>query len=204
MSSTAPIAGNTPAPDGTPAQPAGAELTESTLDSTRIYEGKLLKINVDRVRLPDGGQSTREYVVHPGAVCIIALLPDGRVVLERQFRYPHRRAFIELPAGKIDPGEHPLATAQRELKEETGYTATQWRHLTTIHPLIAYSDERIEIYLATGLSLQQRQLDAGEFLEVFAVAPVEALEWVREGKITDVKTVIGLFWLDQIARGEWT
>ncbi len=203
VSSTAPIAGNIPAPDGTPAQPAGADLTESTLDSTRIYEGKLLKINVDRVRLPDGSQSAREYVVHPGAVCIIALLADGRVVLERQFRYPHHRAFIELPAGKIDPGEDPLATAQRELKEETGYEAAQWRHITTIHPLIAYSDEHIEIYLATGLTLKERQLDAGEFLEVFAAAPSDALGWVREGKITDVKTVIGLFWLGQIARGEW-
>ena len=203
MSGTGLSAANIPVPDSTPAQPAGADLTESMIDSTRIYQGKLLKINVDRVRLPDGSQSAREYVVHPGAVCIIALLADGRVVLERQFRYPHHRAFIELPAGKIDPGEDPLATAQRELKEETGYEAAQWRHITTIHPLIAYSDEHIEIYLATGLTLKQRQLDAGEFLEVFALAPSDALGWVREGKITDVKTVIGLFWLDQIGRGGW-
>ncbi len=204
LSTAALTAGDIPAPGSTPAQPAGADLTESVLDSTRIYDGKLLKINVDRVRLPDGSQSAREYVVHPGAVCIIALLPDGRVVLERQFRYPHHRAFIELPAGKIDPGEDPLATAKRELQEETGYQAAQWRHITTIHPLIAYSDEQIDIYLATGLTLNERQLDPGEFLEVFAAAPSDALGWVREGKITDVKTVIGLFWLDQIARGEWT
>lgn len=204
MSTAALTAGGIPAPGSTPAQPAGADLTESTLGSTRIYDGKLLKINVDRVRLPDGSLSAREYVVHPGAVCIIALLPDGRVVLERQFRYPHHRAFIELPAGKIDPGEDPLATAKRELQEETGYQAAQWRHITTIHPLIAYSDEQIDIYLATGLTLKARQLDPGEFLEVFAAAPSDALGWVREGKITDVKTVIGLFWLDQIARGEWT
>lgn len=204
MSGTALASGNITVPASTPAQPAGADLTEATLDSIRIYEGKLLKINVDRVRLPDGSQSAREYVVHPGAVCIIALLPDGRVVLERQFRYPHHRAFIELPAGKIDPAEDPLATAQRELKEETGYHAAHWRHITTIHPLIAYSDEHIEMYLATGLTLNERQLDAGEFLEVFAVAPGDALGWVREGKITDVKTVIGLFWLDQIVRGAWT
>lgn len=204
MSTAALTAGDIPAPGSTPAQPAGADLTESTLGSIRIYDGKLLKINVDRVRLPDGSLSAREYVVHPGAVCIIALLADGRVVLERQFRYPHHRAFIELPAGKIDPCEDPLATAKRELQEETGYEAAQWRHITTIHPLIAYSDEQIDIYLATGLTLKERQLDAGEFLEVFAAAPAEALGWVREGKITDVKTVIGLFWLDQIARGEWT
>lgn len=204
VSTAALTAGDIPAPASTPAQPAGADLTESTLGSIRIYDGKLLKINVDRVRLPDGSLSAREYVVHPGAVCIIALLADGRVVLERQFRYPHHRAFIELPAGKIDPCEDPLATAKRELQEETGYEAAQWRHITTIHPLIAYSDEQIDIYLATGLTLKERQLDAGEFLEVFAAAPAEALGWVREGKITDVKTVIGLFWLDQIARGEWT
>ena len=180
-----------------------SDLTETTLDSTRVYEGRLLKINKDRVRLPDGGESTREYVVHPGAVTIIALLPDGQLVLERQFRYPHRREFIELPAGKIDAGEDPLATAQRELKEETGYSASEWRHITTIHPLIAYSDERIEIYLAKGLTLAERKLDPGEFLEVFTAMPAEALGWVRAGKITDVKTIIGLFWLDRIARGEW-
>lgn len=180
-----------------------ADLSELTLDSTRVYEGRLLKVNQDRVRLPGGGESTREYVVHPGAVAIIALLPDGQLVLERQFRYPHRRTFIELPAGKIDPGEDPVAAAQRELKEETGYAAKEWRHVTTIHPLIAYSDERIEIYLANALTLSERKLDHGEFLEVFTATPAEALAWVREGKITDVKTIIGLFWLDKIAHGEW-
>ena len=182
---------------------SSADLTEATLDSTRVYEGRLLKINKDRVRLPDGAESTREYTVHPGAVAIIALLPDGKLVLERQFRYPLRRTFIELPAGKIDPGEDPLATAQRELKEETGYTANLWRHVTTIHPVISYSDERIEIYLAQELTLAGRKLDPGEFLEVFTATPAEALTWVREGKITDVKTTIGLFWLDKTARGEW-
>ncbi len=180
-----------------------SDLTETTLDSTRVFEGRLLKVNKDRVRLPDGSESTREYVEHPGAVAIIALLPDGRLVLERQFRYPHRRTFIELPAGKIDPGEDPLATAQREFREETGYSATTWRHLTTIHPLIAYSDERIELYCAQGLTLAARKLDSGEFLEVFTATPAEALAWIREGKITDVKTIIGLFWFDKIARGEW-
>ena len=182
---------------------SNADLTETTLDSRRVYEGRLLKINKDRVRLPDGSESTREYTVHPGAVAIIALLPDGKLVLERQFRYPLRRTFIELPAGKIDPGEDPLVTAQRELKEETGYTAKLWRHITTIHPVISYSDEHIEIYLAQELTLAGRELDPGEFLEVFTASPAEALTWVREGKITDVKTIIGLLWLDQIARGGW-
>ena len=179
------------------------DLTEHTLDSKRVLEGKLLKINVDRVRLPDGSETTREYVVHPGAVAIIPLLPDGRVVMERQYRYPHKRHFIEFPAGKIDPGEDPLATAKRELKEETGYTAEDWRHLTTIHPLIAYSNEHIELFVARKMRATKSQLDAGEFLEVLEVNPIEALQWVRDGKITDVKTVIGLFWLEKLQRGEW-
>jgi len=134
---------------------------------------------------------------------VIPLLADGRVVMERQYRYPLRREFIEFPAGKIDPGEDPLATAKRELREETGYEAQEWTHLTTIHPLIAYSDERIEVFAARKLNLLAPSLEAGEFLEVFAANPIEALRWVREGRVTDVKTVIGLFWLEKLQRGEW-
>lgn len=179
------------------------DLTESPIDSTRVFEGRLLKVNTDKVRLPDGGVSTREYVVHPGAVMIIAILDDQRVVMERQYRYPLRREFIEFPAGKIDAGEDPLATAKRELLEETGYWATDWTHLGPIHPLIAYSTEAIEMYVARGLTLSKPKLDAGEFLEVFAADPAEALDWVRTGKVTDVKTIIGLFWLEKMRRGEW-
>ena len=180
-----------------------ADFTEHKLDSKRVYEGKLLKINADRVKLSDGGESTREYVVHPGAVMVIPLLPDGRVVMERQFRYPHHKHFIEFPAGKIDPGEEIATTAARELKEETGYIAEEWRHIATIHPLIAYSDEHIELFVARKLRQVERKLDPGEFLEVMEVNPVEAMQWLRDGKITDVKTVIGLFWLDKLQRGEW-
>ncbi len=179
-------------------------LTESFIDGELVYDGKLLKVRKDRVRLPNGGEATREYFRHPGAVVIIPLLDDGTVVLERQYRYPNDRVFIELPAGKLEYGEDPLLCAQRELKEETGYTARDWQFVCTIHNAIAYCDEHLEIFLARGLTAGERQLDEEEFLDVFSV-PVNALmDLVREGKITDVKTMIGAFWLDKILSGQWS
>lgn len=178
-------------------------LEETCIDSEQAYSGSFLKISRDTVRLPDGSTSQREYIRHPGAVVILPVLPDGRILLERQFRYPLHQVFIEFPAGKIDPGEDPLLCAQRELQEETGYTASDWQHVCTIHNAIAYSDEHLEIYLARGLTAGQSSLDDGEFLETITASLDDMLQWVREGKITDVKTVIGTFWLEKIVAGAW-
>ncbi len=179
-------------------------LKETLIDGDVVYEGKFLRVRKDRVRLPDGGEATREYFRHPGAVVIIPLMDDGRVLLERQYRYPNDQVFIELPAGKIDPGEDPLLCAQRELREETGYVASEWQFVCTIHNAIAYSDEHLDIFLAKGLTAGEQQLDDEEFLELITATPDELMEWVRLGRITDVKTLIGSFWLDKLLRGEWS
>ncbi len=171
------------------------DLTEHCLSTERVYDGALLKVHRDTVRLPDGSQGAREYIRHPGAVAVVPLFDDGRVLLERQYRYPHRREFIEIPAGKLEPGEPPLDTAKRELLEETGYVAQEWTRLGVIHTAIAYTDEAIELFVAKQLSLQKRSLDQGEFLEVFSVPFDEAVAMVREGRITDAKSVAGLLWV---------
>jgi ADP-ribose pyrophosphatase len=152
----------------------------------------------DIVRLPDGSEGSREYIRHPGAVAIVPLFDDGRVLLERQFRYPHRREFIEVPAGKLEPGEPPLATAKRELMEETGYAAQEWARLGVMHPAIAYTDEAIEIFIARKLSkLGTASLDPGEFVETLVVSFDEALAMIRDGRITDSKTVCALLQVDK-------
>ena len=185
-------------------EPEQSDFTETTIASTTVFDGVLLHVMSDTVRLPDGNEAVREYIRHPGACMIIAFLDERTILLERQYRYPLRRHFIELPAGKMEAGEDPLETAQRELIEECGYAAAHWRHLATLHPCIGYADERIELYLARGLTYVGRSLDDEEFLEVFAVGIDEALTWVREGRITEAKAVTGLLWADRIARGEWT
>jgi ADP-ribose pyrophosphatase len=180
-----------------------SHLRETRIDGKVAYDGHFLKVSNDRVRLPDGSETGREYIRHPGAVTILCLFDDGRVLLERQYRYPNDRVFIELPAGKIDAGEDPLLAAKRELEEETGYTATDWQFVCTIHNAIAYSDEHLDLYLARGLQAGEAKLDQGEFLETFYATVPEMLEMVRRGEITDVKTIIGAFWLEKIAAGTW-
>jgi len=173
-------------------------LIESEIASETVFKGALLNVRKDRVALPNGQESIREYIVHPGAVVILAFLPNGNLLFERQFRYPLRRVFLELPAGKIDSGEAIIDTARRELLEETGYTASEWEYLGVMHPCIGYSDERIEIFAARGLhSTGAQQLDYNEFLDVVELSPEEAKQAVWDGRITDAKTITSLFWLDR-------
>ena len=173
------------------------DLTEHFVSGERVYDGGLLKVHRDIVRLPDGTQGSREYIRHPGAVAVVALFDDGNVLLERQFRYPNRREFIEIPAGKLEPNEPHLETAKRELLEETGYVAQEWTRLTVIHTAIAYTDEAIELFLAKKLTQGDRRLDAGEFLETVIVPFTEAIDMIRQGRITDAKSVTGLLWVHQ-------
>lgn len=183
-------------------QPASADaerdpLAEQTLSSEVVYEGVFLCVFRDRVRTPDGHATVREFLRHPGAVMMIPLLDDGKVVLERQFRYPLGRSFIEFPAGKIDAGEGLLECARRELKEETGYVAAEWIHLGGFHNAIGYSDEKIEVFLARALTMEEARTDDGEVLEVFTATREQLLGWIRDGTVTDVKTIIGAYWLER-------
>ena len=183
---------------------ADAHLREETVSSQELLRGHFLHAMRDTVRLPDGKEATREYVIHPGAVMVVAELPDGRLVLERQFRYPVQSVMVEFPAGKLDPGEDSLACAQRELLEETGYTARQWARAGVLHPVISYSTEFIDIWFARDLTAGQRQLDAGEFLDVFSASTDELLQWCRDGRITDAKTLTGVLWLQNLRSGAWS
>lgn len=178
-------------------------LTEETIAREELLRGRFLHAVRDTVRLPDGGTSHREFILHPGAVVVVGLLDDGQVILERQYRHPVGQVFIEFPAGKIDPGEDRLACAQRELLEETGYTAREWAHAGQMHPCIGYSDEFIDIWFARGLKRGERQLDHGEFLEVITATPQQLLDWVRDGAVTDGKTLSCLVWLQNVLSGQW-
>jgi ADP-ribose pyrophosphatase len=164
-------------------------LKETLVSSELLFKGKFLHAKRDTIRLPDGKQATREYVVHPGAVVVMPLLDDGQVVLERQFRYPIGQVVVEFPAGKLDEGEDPLVCGLRELHEETGYTCSEWAYAGKMHLAIAYSTEIIHIYFVRGLTLGERKLDAGEFLDVFTAPAQQLLDWCADGTVTDAKTL---------------
>ena len=183
-----------------------AHLIETKLKGQELFRGSFLQAFLDTVALPGGTQATREYVIHPGAVMIIPLLEMPgqplQLVMERQFRYPVQRVMIEFPAGKLDPQESTLQCAQRELYEETGYRANRWARAGVMHPVISYSTEFIEIWFAKDLSVGQRQLDPGEFLEVITQTP-EALQLAcLNGEVTDGKTLTGMFWLQNYLSGQ--
>lgn len=181
-------------------------LIEHRVHQEELLRGGFLHAFRDTVRLPNQNLATREYVVHPGAVMVIPMLdtPEGlRLVMERQFRYPVGQVMTEFPAGKLDPGEDPWLCAQRELLEETGYTARQWARAGVLHPVIAYSTEVIEIWFAKDLSLGERQLDIDEFLDVFTATPAELMAACQQGLLTDAKTLTGLLWLQNVLLGQW-
>jgi len=179
-------------------------LRETTASREELLRGHFLHVVRDTVELPGGGRATREYVLHPGAVMIIGLLDDGRLVLERQYRHPMGQVMLEFPAGKLDAGEGSLACAQRELREETGYSAREWAFAGRLSPTVAYSDEIIDIWFARGLTLGERQLDEGEFLDVLTLPPEELLDGCRDGRVIDGKTLVGMLWWQNVMSGAWT
>jgi len=182
---------------------AHPHLHEELVASQQVYRGKLLDVRCDTVRLPDGRSATREYIVHPGAVAVVPILDDGRLVIERQYRHPLGRVLLEFPAGKIDPGEPPFTCAVRELQEETGYRAREWARAGMLHNACAYSSEGIEVWFARGLESGDRGLDEGEFLDVGTASAEELLAMAQRGELTDAKTLIGLMWLQNWRNGLW-
>ena len=179
------------------------EIKDQIISSEFVFRGKFLKIIRDQVKTAAGKLWSREYIHHPGASMVIPVLPDGRLVMIRQYRHALKQEFLEFPAGKIDAGESTLVAAKRELEEETGYVASDWKSLTTIHPCIGYANEKIEIFLARDLTLKQAKLDEGEHLTVEAIKFEDLVRWVQEGKVSDVKTQIGVFWYEKIRGKNW-
>ena len=180
-----------------------SHLTEHATAREELLQGRFLHVVRDTVRLPDGGSATREFVLHPGAVAVVPLLDDGRIVLERQYRHATGQVMIEIPAGKLDAGESPLVCGRRELLEETGYVAREWAHAFNVYPTVAYSDEAIQVWFARGLEHRGARLDQGEFLEVFTATPEQFLAWCQDGTIVDSKTLASAVWIQNVVAGTW-
>jgi len=178
-------------------------LVEEFTGREELLRGKFLHVVRDTVRLPNGNSATREFVLHPGAVAVVPLLDDGRLVLERQYRHAAGQVVIEIPAGKVDPGEGALVCGQRELLEETGYVAREWAYAFTVHPTVSYADEALQVWFARGLEMKKAQLDQDEFLEVFTATVDEFLGWCRDGSIIDSKTLAAALWIQNVVAGHW-
>lgn len=178
-------------------------LVEEFTGREELLQGGFLHVVRDTVRLPNGHTATREYVLHPGAVAVVPLLDDGRLVLERQYRHAAGQVVIEIPAGKVDPGEGALACGQRELLEETGYVARQWAHAFTVYPTVSYANEALQVWFARGLEMKKAKLDQDEFLEVFTATVDEFLGWCRDGRIVDSKTLAAALWIQNVVAGHW-
>lgn len=176
-----------------------AALEEKVLSEDVAYSGRIFNVDRFRVRLPDGKLALRDVVMHPGAVAIVALTDDGRICLVRQYRTSLGRVTVEIPAGKLDPGEDPLACARRELREETGFEARKMAFLTTIATAAGFANELIHIYMATGLTLSESSPDADEFINVDLVDVNEFVDAVLDGKIEDAKTVVGALICDAVS-----
>ena len=179
------------------------ELVETTISSDTVLQGGMMLVKRDQVLLPSGNQGQREYVIHPGALVVIPMLSDGNFLFERQFRYPLKNVFIEFPAGKIDLDEDILHAGQRELLEETGYTAQSWTYLGLQHPCIGYSDEVIHMYLAQDLTLGEPKRDEDEALQLFEMTMTQGLVAIASGEITDAKTIVALVWAEKYLQGLW-
>ncbi len=177
-----------------------SKLKETQLSTEQIYKGTLLDVRRDEITLPNGKTSAREYIKHPGAACIIPVLPDGNIALIKQYRYPVQSEMIELPAGKLDPGEKPEACAKRELEEEIGYSAGKLTFICNIHPAIGFASEKMWIYLAEDLVKTVENTDHDEFLVLMPTHLDDAIKMVWDGKITDVKTIIGLLWAERLLK----
>jgi len=178
-------------------------LVEEFTGREELLRGKFLHVVRDTVRLPNGNSATREFVLHPGAVAVVPLLDDGRLVLERQYRHAAGQVVIEIPAGKVDPGEGALVCGQRELLEETGCVAREWAYAFTVHPTVSYADEALQVWFARGLEMKKAQLDQDEFLEVFTATVDEFLGWCRDGSIIDSKTLAAALWIQNVVAGHW-
>lgn len=189
-----------PAPRADESHP---ELEEIRLSGESIFKGKLLHVHRDWVKAPDGHEQAFEYTLHPGAAAVVPMLDDGRVVMERQWRYAMNRSFLEFPAGKLNPGEDPFAAIQRELIEETGYRAAKWARLGDMHPVIAYSTETIHLFMAKDMVQGEHAREAGECMELVLITPEDLFAAVFRGEVTDSKTLACVLWLDRVRRGEW-